>query len=289
MNNLSQRVITGIVGAAVLVAGMVWNIYSLILVLFILSVVIHFEYLKTISQLKGKIIPVEYIFNLLIGAFVFSIPFLCLAFDNYALISISVFLPVFFCFFIFELFANREHAFQNIGLNILGIFYCVLPFCLLLLTGILVEDIDRIRIKHINLQAQPPYFVLGYFLIVWTNDTMAYFAGKAIGKHKLFERISPKKTWEGFLGGFICGLGMAIIISSYFPFLSRSQWLIVAIIISVFGTLGDLVESMLKRSLHIKDSGSILPGHGGFLDRFDASLIAAPFVFLYIVLDSIIS
>ena len=92
MNNLSQRVITGIVGAAVLVAGMVWNIYSLILVLFILSVVIHFEYLKTISQLKGKIIPVEYIFNLLIGAFVFSIPFLCLAFDNYALISISVFL-----------------------------------------------------------------------------------------------------------------------------------------------------------------------------------------------------
>jgi phosphatidate cytidylyltransferase len=126
--------------------------------------------------------------------------------------------------------------------------------------------------------------VLGFFLLIWLNDTGAYFIGSLIGKHKLFERISPGKTWEGSAGGTLFALLTAWGLSYIFPQIDRTHWLILAIITVVTGTLGDLVESMLKRSLGIKDSGNILPGHGGMLDRFDAVLLSAPFVFVYLAL-----
>jgi phosphatidate cytidylyltransferase len=102
------------------------------------------------------------------------------------------------------------------------------------------------------------------------------------GRHRLFERISPKKSWEGSVGGFIFGLFAAYLLSLYFQEFDLMSWLIIAAIIMIFGTFGDLAESMIKRSLKIKDSGSILPGHGGLLDRFDAVLLAAPPVLVYI-------
>ena len=125
---------------------------------------------------------------------------------------------------------------------------------------------------------------LGYLLLLWLNDTGAYFVGSLVGKHKLFERISPGKTWEGSAGGALFALATAWGLSMLFIQLTTMHWLILAIIVVISGTIGDLVESMLKRSLGIKDSGNILPGHGGMLDRFDAVLISAPFVFVYLAL-----
>lgn len=283
MNNLTQRILTGLCGAAVLITGMVWNVYSLIIVLYLLSLLIHIEYLRTVQNLKGgKLSVPELSMNVLTGLLVFSIAPLLLLNKNAADYSAILLLPVFSSYFIYELFAKRENPFQQIALNILGIFYCVTPFTLLLLIPYTLKLEPEVENPA---QSNDTYFfILGYFLIVWTHDSMSYFAGRSFGKHKLFERISPKKTWEGFIGGLVFSIGAAYLISMYLNFLETNHWILIAIIISVFGTLGDLVESMLKRSMQLKDSGSILPGHGGFLDRFDATLIAAPFVWLYVTI-----
>ena len=128
---------------------------------------------------------------------------------------------------------------------------------------------------------------LAFLLMLWASDTGAYLFGRKLGKTKLFERHSPKKSWEGFFGGVFTSVLVAFIISLFFKEISSLVWIGMAVLVVTFGTLGDLVESMLKRSLNVKDSGNILPGHGGILDRFDGLLIAAPVVFtyLYLVLD----
>jgi phosphatidate cytidylyltransferase len=126
--------------------------------------------------------------------------------------------------------------------------------------------------------------VIGYLVILWLNDTGAYFIGSLLGKHRLFERISPKKSWEGSIGGAALSLITAWAVSLVFTDISLWKWLVMAGIISITGTLGDLVESMLKRSLDVKDSGSLLPGHGGILDRFDAVFLSVPFVFVFLSL-----
>ena len=128
--------------------------------------------------------------------------------------------------------------------------------------------------------------ILGFFIMLWTNDTGAYLAGRFFGKHKLFERISPKKTWEGSFGGGLLTLAAAYILSLFFTNLDLTNWIVISILVAIFGGLGDLVESMLKRSLNIKDSGNILPGHGGILDRFDGLLISITFIYSYLYLIS---
>jgi phosphatidate cytidylyltransferase len=119
-------------------------------------------------------------------------------------------------------------------------------------------------------------------LMIWTNDSFAFFVGKNIGKRKLFVSVSPKKTQEGFIGGLLFTLLSACIISKYNNDYTLMNWLTIGFIISVIGTLGDLVESKFKRQANIKDSGNIMPGHGGMLDRLDSILFAAPFIYLYI-------
>lgn len=138
--------------------------------------------------------------------------------------------------------------------------------------------------------------IIGYFIIIWTNDTFAYLVGKSIGKHKLFERISPKKTVEGFLGGLFFSLLAAYLITRFLidpvPSVFNQRWLqwtCTALILSVFGTIGDLVESKFKRLAGVKDSGRIMPGHGGVLDRLDSIIFATPFVYLfYQILDHVL-
>lgn len=127
-----------------------------------------------------------------------------------------------------------------------------------------------------------PLILLGSFILIWTNDTFAFLVGKNFGKQKLFEKISPKKTVEGFLGGLFFASVASYFIATFTETLNFNQWLILAIIISVFGTLGDLVESKFKRQANVKDSGIIMPGHGGLLDRLDSIIFAAPFVYLYL-------
>ena len=127
-----------------------------------------------------------------------------------------------------------------------------------------------------------PLILLGSFILIWTNDTFAFLVGKNFGKQKLFEKISPKKTVEGFLGGLFFACIASYFIARFTETLTFNQWLILAIIISVFGTLGDLIESKFKRQANVKDSGILMPGHGGLLDRLDSIIFAAPFIYLYL-------
>ena len=128
--------------------------------------------------------------------------------------------------------------------------------------------------------------IIGFFILLWSSDTGAYLAGRFFGKHKLFERISPKKTWEGSIGGGVLSLIAAYVISLFFHNIELKDWMILAIITVVGGGLGDLVESMHKRNLNVKDSGNLLPGHGGILDRFDGLFIAVPFIYAYLIIVS---
>ena len=127
---------------------------------------------------------------------------------------------------------------------------------------------------------------LGCLFLLWASDTGAYFAGTKFGKTKLFERVSPKKSWEGSIGGFIASMIVAYVLSRYFLDLKVWQWFGCGAIIVVAGTYGDLVESLFKRSIHIKDSASTIPGHGGFLDRFDGLLLSIPFIITFLKLFS---
>jgi phosphatidate cytidylyltransferase len=174
--------------------------------------------------------------------------------------------------FVFELYRKKNKPFQNIALTFLGIIYIALPFSLLYLMGF----------KEYTVTGFKPKIILGFFFLLWTSDTGAYLVGMTLGRHPFFPRISPKKSWEGFIGGVVLTLLIAWVISNYFTFLSTYDWLIIGLIIAVTGAIGDLIESLLKRSLNVKDSGNILPGHGGILDRFDSVIFAAPLVFVYL-------
>jgi phosphatidate cytidylyltransferase len=178
--------------------------------------------------------------------------------------------PIVSCVYMIKLYKKFERKpFTNIAFTFLGIFYVAVPFSLLNIAAF--ED----NIYNYEI-------IFGCLFILWASDTGAYFAGTLFGKRKLFERISPKKSWEGFFGGAMLALIFAYGLSRYFQTISLTQWIVIGIIIIVGGTFGDLVESLLKRSFEIKDSGSSIPGHGGFLDRFDGLLISAPFIVAYL-------
>ncbi len=183
----------------------------------------------------------------------------------------------FFAFLFLQLYYSSEKPFTNIAFAFLGIIYTSVPLGIFLVN---VMHFDPYCIRD----SYNPWLALLLFLLVWINDTGAYITGKLFGKTKLFERISPKKTWEGTIGGvFFCMMlgalyGKFVLHESLFFFCG------LGLIIGVFSTLGDLVESQLKRSLNIKDSSTMLPGHGGFLDRFDGFLMAMPAAYFYILL-----
>jgi phosphatidate cytidylyltransferase len=198
------------------------------------------------------------------------------SFDYIAIIFLPLFLPIplFFLPFIIEIYRNKPEPLKNIAFTILPIFYIALPLALLNLIN------DKNAVHFLGF----PVFLTGYFILTWSYDTGAYLYGKKWGKHKLFERISPKKTWEGTIGGSAIALLIATGLSFLVKEIKLVDWLALTGIILVFGSFGDLVESLIKRNLNIKDSGTILPGHGGILDRFDSILISAPFVFLYFII-----
>jgi phosphatidate cytidylyltransferase len=172
---------------------------------------------------------------------------------------------------VLELFNKSDHSWKRIGTYFTGWVYIAIPFGLLNAL-FLIPRVDD-------------YFnglILGLFVIIWSSDVFAYLVGSAIGRHKLFERISPNKSWEGSIGGLVFALVAAYVLSIFFKPFDLQQWMIIAAIIVITGSFGDLVESMFKREAGVKDSGTILPGHGGVLDRFDATIFAVPFVFVYV-------
>jgi phosphatidate cytidylyltransferase len=180
-------------------------------------------------------------------------------------------LPV-FALFIAGLYRKKGLAFVNMALELLSLIYIVLP--LSLLNGML----------HLDVAAGMPArsLVLAFLVFAWTGDTFAYLTGRWLGKHKMYERISPRKTWEGFFGGLVFSVVSSVIFASLYTQISLSGWIMYAILVVITGTFGDLTESMLKRNADVKDSGNLIPGHGGILDRLDSILLAAPFAYLYL-------
>ncbi|MES2543556.1 MAG: phosphatidate cytidylyltransferase [Bacteroidota bacterium] len=172
---------------------------------------------------------------------------------------------------IFFLFEKENSPIDKLSKYIYLVGYVILPF-------VFITKIP-FGIKGYN-----PKIIISIFILIWTNDTFAYIVGKSIGKHKLFERISPKKTIEGFIGGVVFAVIASYIISRYYIEVKESAtyiWIVIAVIVGVFGTIGDLIESKFKRIAGIKDSGKIMPGHGGILDRLDSVIFVAPIVFLF--------
>jgi len=173
-----------------------------------------------------------------------------------------------------ELFRKSAQSLQNVSTTLFGALYTCIPFTLLINAGVDAQG------KY------APWTIMGFFFIIWASDTGAYFMGRSFGKHKLAERLSPKKTVEGFIGGIIASALVGYLLSIYNSTLGHTAWLLCGTALAVAGTAGDLFESMIKRQLGIKDSGNILPGHGGILDRFDSTYFAAPVYWMFIKLLS---
>ena len=269
MNNLILRIITALVGVVIIIGSIFIDPRMFAAVFALISILTQFEFIRTIARHDHRSHQFSAVISLIAGIFILCLfhPVLssCLLDAMYWLLLI---VPV---FLITELFAKRETPFQHVGLMLLGLLYIPTVFGLYIGRSLQPE--------------QGEWFALGVLLMVWSNDTFAYFAGRWMGRRKLFERISPKKTWEGFAGGLVmtvaCGFCMSLF---YTEGPGTVAWMGLGLVVSIAGTFGDLVESMLKRSIHIKDSGSLLPGHGGFLDRFDGFLFAVPAAVCYLEL-----
>lgn len=173
--------------------------------------------------------------------------------------------------FVVELFHASETPLRNVATTLMGVLYVAYPMCLMLFIPFLITG------------EWTPEAFLFYLFIVWGNDVFAYLTGVTMGRHKMAPRISPKKSWEGFVGGVVGALAMGAV-GSYVVGGGLGMWLGLAAVVAITSVFGDLVESMFKREAGIKDSGNILPGHGGMLDRFDALLISSPFAFVYLVI-----
>jgi phosphatidate cytidylyltransferase len=187
---------------------------------------------------------------------------------------ILVLIPFVYVLFFSELYLKKATPFRDIAYTVIGLIYVALPFSLL----------NYMVHQNMYVTSYEPTVLLGMIFMIWANDTGAYLTGKLFGKRKLFERISPKKTWEGAFGGGLLALLTAYLVSLYYKNLAPEHWYAIAAIVVVAGNYGDLIESLYKRSKNIKDSGTLLPGHGGILDRFDSLLYSIPFVFCYLAL-----
>ena len=277
MKGLIKRIATAIIFVIVMLGGLYGGRYSFVALFALITSLCLWEYLSLTLQNDNETrVRVRKILGLLIGLLPFGLTSLLMlqslnSVYEYVAVSVLLFFPLLFSVFIFELFSKSEHPFRNAAFIVLGMVYIGIPFAL----------VDLIAFGNGQFSAN---IIFGLLLLTWTNDTAAYLVGSQIGKTPLFPRISPNKTWEGTIGGVLITLVVAWLLSLWLSNFNNMQWLILGGIVALFGSLGDLVESMLKRSLSIKDSGSLLPGHGGLLDRFDAFIFLLPFATAYILL-----
>ncbi|MBW7466143.1 phosphatidate cytidylyltransferase [Pontibacter aydingkolensis] len=257
--------IVGVLGAAIFVGSILIGEWTYFLVFLGLTLLGIAEFYRLV-QVQG-IMPHRGA-GITLGAVFFVSVFLVeKGVMEVELLFLSI--PLVFILFILEMYRKHPQPFTNIAFTLMGAAYIAGPFGLLH-TLAYVDD---------EYSWQP---ILGLMLLIWASDTGAYIAGKNFGKHKLFERISPGKTWEGWIGGTLLAVAVGYVLSIFFTDLVTYQWIGVALIVAVFGVLGDLTESLLKRSLGVKDSGTLLPGHGGILDRFDSLLMAIPFIVTFL-------
>ena len=265
-SNLPQRLATALLGAAIIIFGIVYSEWTYLMIFFIICVLSLREFYK-LAGLDGMV-P-QKTFGTICGLTIFFLSF----FIERGTISYRyyfIFFPLLSCVYMIKLYKKFERKpFTNIAFTFLGIFYIAVPLALLHIAAFVNGEY--------NFQ-----IIFGCLFILWATDSGAYFAGSLFGRRKLFERISPKKSWEGVIGGALLAFAMAFGIAYFFTSLALWQWLWIAAIMIVGGVYGDLVESLLKRSIEIKDSGNSLPGHGGFLDRFDGLFISAPFIVAFL-------
>ena len=274
-NNFIQRAITGVLFVLILIGCILFHPLSFGVLFTLISALCIHEFAQLIN--RSGIASINPTVTALGGAYLF------LAMMGYctAVSDARIFLPyllLLLYLMITELYLKKSNPLGNWAFTMLSQLYIGLPFALL---NILAYHNNPAE-SSISYNTILP---LSIFVFLWLNDTGAYCIGSLLGKHRLFERISPKKSWEGSVGGALFALASSFAFAHYFPFMGMGQWVGLALTIVVFGTWGDLTESLLKRQLGIKDSGNILPGHGGMLDRFDSTLMAIPaaVVYLYIM------
>ena len=260
MRNLLRRSFSGIVYIIIFISSILFSKESYILLITLFGFIGIWEFSRMI-KLKNY---AAYIF------FPLALFLMIVRKESFAITGILIITVLSSLFLIYQLFAKKEIKFssdrQKLGTTIR---YVIFSMCFLILLPFYENTFH-------------PYVVISILSIIWINDSFAFLVGKNFGKNKLFPSVSPKKTIEGFLGGLVFSLLAGLFISKFNTDFSMLNWLIISVIVSVIGTIGDLVESKFKRQAKIKDSGNIMPGHGGILDRLDSLLFAAPFVYLYI-------
>jgi len=274
LKELFIRTTTGTLFVCILVVAIIWNKYSVAGLFFIVSIIGLFEFFNLMS--KAGFNPKKS-FTVSIGAIIYFI-ITMYSFKEFSFKYLLFIFPLLVIIVGLELFRKKDTPISNIAFSIMGILYVIIPFSIL---NFFAYESNYPSVMGIEDNLHQYWLLLGFFVIQWASDTGAYVFGSLFGKRKLAIKISPNKTWEGSIGGLI----LAIITGFIFATITSSDelhWANIAIIIVVFGTLGDLTESQIKRSCGVKDSGNILPGHGGILDRFDGVLFSAPFVLAYL-------
>ncbi len=272
VKNLITRTITGIFFVAILVGATLWNVYSTAIMFLVIAIGCYVELGNVFGESRHKPWLTGGLFT---GIILYVSVFLVV---TEVIIPEYLFLlvPLFFLVMVAELFNKKGYSSLNVALTFLGVIYIFIPFSL---TSLVVK-------VPFEGNSFNPGTLLGIFILIWVNDVFAYLGGLMLGKHKLYEKLSPNKTWEGTITGIVFTIIASYPVSLLFKGFSLPDWAILSFMISVLGIFGDLFESMIKRNNQLKDSGKLLPGHGGLLDRFDAFLFAMPVATAYIILTA---
>ncbi len=272
MKNFITRALTGIVFVAILVSAIYFHSYYFLGVFSLITGL-------TLWELYGLVLPEASPFNRFMGAIGGAYLFAATFGYTEKELGAWIFLPyllILIYLMVVALYEKGKNPLTHWSMLLFGQAYCAGSFSLL--NGLAYKS------ELIEGLAPMPIFILALFALIWLNDTGAYLIGSMLGKHRLFARISPKKSWEGFFGGLAVAVLGSQLLATLDPLYSHLQWMGLAIVVVAFGTWGDLIESLLKRTIGVKDSGNLLPGHGGMLDRFDSLLLAAPASYIYIEL-----
>lgn len=274
-SNFIQRAITGVIFVAVLIGCILGGPLSFGILFALISALSINEFCNLVNHEEG--VQVNKPICILGGIFLF----LCFFYYGINPAQTGIFIPylaLFIYLMVSELYLKKKNPLNNWAYAMLSQMYIALSFALLNVLAFHSDETTSISQYNAILP-------LSIFIFNWVNDTGAYCTGMLFGKHRLFERISPKKSWEGSIGGGVFCIVASLVLAHFFPFMSIGVWMGLALTVVVFGTWGDLTESLMKRHLGIKDSGNVLPGHGGMLDRFDSAILAIPaaVVYLYVV------
>ena len=277
LNNFIKRTITGSLIVLTTSALILINEWTFLSFIIIAAIWLNIEFLRITKNDNNK--PSVFL-TVFAGIAIISIVFLTIKFNLNPALYWLIPIPM-FMIFIVELFSDNKTPMRNIAISVFALVYIILP---LALSALLVCG-NSLYFQN-NTNSFTPTILMGILVLIWIYDSMAYCVGVPLGRHRLFERVSPKKSWEGTIGGAVLTFVAGYFINLIFPILSQTDWLIITGLVVVFGTLGDLIESQFKRSIAIKDSGESLPGHGGLLDRFDSFIFTVPWVWIFLIIKS---